>query len=89
MIAKNDSISRQYVLDQFRFLRHFRDKDSIYDDMVSVVKDAPSEGVKRCCDTCDHYKPDTPPHKTAIVGGCQFARVADSTKACCSEWIQK
>ena len=79
MAEKNDLVSRQWVLDQFRYLRYFRSNNNIFDDMVSVVKTAPSEGFSisfACCENCALYKPFQQPSETAIVGGCKYAWIS-------------
>ena len=87
MAEKNDLVSRQWILDQFRYLRYFRSNNNIFDDMVSVVETAPSEGYPisfACCENCKLYKPFDRPSQTAIVGVCKYARISKPKETSCS-----
>lgn len=87
MTPKNDLVSRKWILDQFRYLKYFRSNNNIFDDMVSVVETAPSEGYPisvACCENCALYKPFQQPSETAIVGGCKYAWISKSKETSCS-----
>ena len=87
MAEKNDLVSRQWLLDQFRYLRYFRSNNNIFDDMVSVVKTAPSEGYPisfACCENCKLYKPRENADRYNFKGHCKYAFISKPKETSCS-----